>query len=124
MGTRPDAGGVVVPAHQMSGRGQPLQVLRLERGLAVGGRQLGVGVRPRLPCEGTSTLVEGISASHTGHLTAPDHPHGDLVVGDRLPGPVGDRAAGEQAGPAAARRGSYERVNRRSGMNHVTATAT
>src|SRR5215207_358957 len=68
MGTRPDIGAVVVPAHQIGGRGQPLQVLRLQRGLAVRGRQLGVGVPPRLPREGTSTLVEGVSASHTGTL--------------------------------------------------------
>jgi hypothetical protein len=30
--------------------------------------------------------VEGINASHTRHLTAPDHPHGDLVIGDAQPG--------------------------------------
>src|SRR5215207_6699414 len=100
MGTRPDIGAVVVPAHQIGGRGQPLQVLRLQRGLAVRGRQLGVGVPPRLPREGTSTLVEGVSASHTRDLTAPDHAHGDLVAGDDQPGPAGDRATTTPAIPS------------------------
>jgi hypothetical protein len=72
MGTRADVGGVVVPADQVGGRGQPLQVLRVQRGVAVGGRQLGVGIRPRLPCEGPSTLVEDIGTSHSGTLPPED----------------------------------------------------
>jgi hypothetical protein len=68
VGTRPGLGDVVVPAGQVGGRGQPLQVLRAQRGVAVGGREPGVGIRPRLAREGLSTLLERISA---GHVLAP-----------------------------------------------------
>jgi hypothetical protein len=47
MRARPGVGAVVVPPDQVGGRRQPLQVLRLERGLPVGGRQLRKRIRPR-----------------------------------------------------------------------------
>ena len=51
MGARQELVAVGVPADQVGGRGQPLEILRPERALPVGGRQLGVGLRPRLPPE-------------------------------------------------------------------------
>ena len=65
MGTRPDVDAVGVPAKQVGGRREPLHVLGLKRRLLVGGRQLGIGVRPRLPLEGLSAPILYVSRGHT-----------------------------------------------------------
>ena len=51
-----------VPADQVGGGRQPLQILRLQRRLPVRGRELGVGVRPRLPAEGLPAPIEASAA--------------------------------------------------------------
>ena len=52
MRTLPELDAVLVPAEQIRRRGEPLEVLRLERSLAIGSRELGEGIRPRSPLEG------------------------------------------------------------------------
>ena len=49
----PHLDAVLVPADEVRRRGQPLEVLRLERGLAIRRGQLGEGIRPRPPGERT-----------------------------------------------------------------------
>ena len=73
----------------------------LQRVDAVGGRQLGVGVRPRLPREGPSTLFEGISASHIPAPYRPCRPADSHVVEAR-PAAIGyARAAMDDPADAA-----------------------
>jgi hypothetical protein len=60
MRARPGDGAILVPAGQVRGRRQPLQVLRLKRGLPVGGRQQSEGIPPSLPPEGLPASIEGL----------------------------------------------------------------
>jgi hypothetical protein len=64
MRARPDVVAVGVPAQQVRGRGEPLQVLRRERALPVGRRQLREGVRPRPPSEGLPAPIQCVSRGH------------------------------------------------------------
>src|SRR6266704_2160500 len=64
MRTRPDVGAVVVPADQVGGYREPLEIVWLERDPPVRGRQLGVRVRPRLSPEGRPALIECVGHRH------------------------------------------------------------
>ena len=77
MRSRPHVDAVVVPPDQERGRGQPLQVLRLQRGLPVGRRQLRERIRPRPTPERLPAPIERVghhhppSPLHLWHLTGP-----------------------------------------------------
>src|SRR5215216_6290711 len=60
----PYLGALVVLADQVSGRPEPLEVLRLERRLAIRRRQPGVRVPPSLALEGLPTLAERVGRGH------------------------------------------------------------
>jgi hypothetical protein len=49
MGTRPEIGAVGIVTDQLGRQGEALQVIGLEGGRVIRGRQLGIGVRPRSP---------------------------------------------------------------------------
>ena len=72
--------------------------LALDHGRAepVGGLDGDLGAVPGQRVEGEQH-PGGLGRDHR----LDDHAHGDLVVADPQPGPVGDRPVGEQAGPAA-----------------------
>ena len=58
MRTLPHLDAVLIPADQVRRRGEPLEVLRLERGLPISGGQLGEGIRPRPPVEGLPAALD------------------------------------------------------------------
>ena len=62
MRPRPDVGALGVPADQVSGHGQPLEILGLERRFAVSRRELGVGVAPGPPAEGRPASIERVKS--------------------------------------------------------------
>jgi hypothetical protein len=64
MPTRPQFIAVSVPADQMSGHCEPLQIFRLERRLLVRSRQLGICIPPSVPAEGLATSIERFGAPH------------------------------------------------------------
>jgi hypothetical protein len=85
MRTRPGVGAVVVPPDQERGCRQPLQVLRLERGLPVGGRQQSEGIPQACPPEGLPAPIERVGRRHPpSPPPGRSHP-GRAVV--RYPGP-------------------------------------
>jgi hypothetical protein len=62
---RPHLGAVVVPTDQVGGHRKPLEVRRRERGLAIQGRELVVGVRPSEPIERVPGPIEHVGRGHT-----------------------------------------------------------
>jgi len=66
MRPRPDVGALRVPADQVGGDREPLEVLGLERRLAIRGRQLRIGIAPGLPRKQRPPPIDRI---HHGHGT-------------------------------------------------------
>ena len=66
MRSRPDIGTLRVPADQVSGDREPLEVLGLEGRLAIRDRELRVGIAPGLPRKGRPPSIARV---HHGHGT-------------------------------------------------------
>ena len=69
MRTLPHLDAVLIPADEIRRHREPLEVLRLERGLPIRGGQLGEGIRPRPPVEALAPARACLGARHT---PAPD----------------------------------------------------
>ena len=67
-----DVGALGVPADQVSGRRESLEVLRLKRRLAVRSREPSVRIPPRLPGEGLAPPRSSASALVIDSFTIPD----------------------------------------------------
>src|SRR6266508_551557 len=65
MRASPDVVAVGVPTQKVCGRGEPLQILRRQRSLPVGRRQLHEGIRPRPPPEGLPAPIQCVSRAHS-----------------------------------------------------------
>ena len=64
MRPRPGVGGLRVPADQMRRDREPLEVVGLERRLAIRGRELRMGVAPRPPPERRAAPIERDGRGH------------------------------------------------------------
>ena len=87
MGARPGIGAVVVPPDQVRRRGQPLQVLDLQRGFPVGGRQLRERIRPCPAPERLPAPIQRIGRRHPPSPRQGGHTRVEPVTRSPAPSP-------------------------------------
>ena len=64
MRASPDFFALSLAAGQVCRRGQPFEIVELERNLEVRGRKLSIGIPPRLPVEGSPASLEQVHGAH------------------------------------------------------------